>query len=226
LLDWTFSPFVALHFVTQDVERYDVDGVVRCLDYVRAHRLLPRKLRAVLKTEQAEVFTAEMLDRVADALPALDRLARGRPALIFLEPPSLDDRIVNQFALFSLISSPTVQLQQWLDAHRDLHHEIVIPAKLKWEIRDKLDQANLTERVLFPGLDGLCRWLRRYYSPRADVDALKAAAAGAETDRNITPVRRASDEAAHAGNGTSRAASGGRSKHPRPARAGRGRRRK
>ncbi len=40
----------------------------------------------------------------------------------------------------------------------------MIPAELKWVVRDKLDQANVTERVLFPGLGGLSRWLKRHYT--------------------------------------------------------------
>jgi len=43
---------------------------------------------------------------------------------------------------------------------------VVIPAALKWEVRDKLDQANVTERLVFTGLDGIARWLARYYKPR------------------------------------------------------------
>ena len=54
----------------------------------------------------------------------------------------------------------------WLDAHLDLWRRVVVPASLKWEVRDKLDQANINERVLFPGLDGLSRWLTRHYWPK------------------------------------------------------------
>lgn len=166
LLDWSFSPYVAAHFATYDPAQFNVDGSVWCVDYVKAHAMLPERLKQLTDSEGADVFTAEMLDTAADTLPKLDEMRRDQPFLVFLEPPSLDDRIVNQFALFSLMSSPTAHLGRWLEAHPDLYRRLVIPAELKWEVRDKLDQANVTERVLFPGLDGLSRWLKRYYTPK------------------------------------------------------------
>jgi len=163
LLDWTYSPYVALHFATQNLDLYGVDGVIWCVDYVRTAALLPVPLRAILREEGANVFTTELLHRGATTLQAFDQLA-AEEFVVFLEPPSLDDRIVNQYALFATMSSATGVLDTWLAAHADVCRRIIVPAELKWEVRDKLDQANITERVLFPGLDGLSRWLKRHYT--------------------------------------------------------------
>ena len=167
LLDWTYSPYVALHFATDEAHHSGADSAIWCIDYVKSNRLLPDHLRAIQREEGADVFTAEMLSRAASTLSAFDRLA-PEPFVAFFEPPSLDDRIVNQFALFSLPSSATIRLDQWLETHEDLARKIVIPAEAIREMRDKLDQANITERVLFPGLDGISRWLARYYRPKID----------------------------------------------------------
>jgi hypothetical protein len=165
LLDWTFSPFVALHFATHDPDQFGADGMVWCVDFVRSRRYLPAALQAQLREEGSNVFTVDMLDQTAGTLDDFDQLDK-EPFVVFLEPPSLDDRIVNQFALFALMSSPTARLDEWLKQRPELCRRLIIPAELKWEVRDKLDQANITERVLFPGLDGLSRWLKRQYTPR------------------------------------------------------------
>jgi len=166
LLDWTFSPYVAMHFATANIERFNVPGVIWCVDYFKAHRLLPVGLKEALDKEGANLLTAELLSQVVATLSEFDALAPP-DFVVFLEPASLDQRIVNQYALFSLMSNPMGTLDGWLAAHPGLFRRIIVPPALKPEIRDKLDQANMTERVLFPGLDGLSRWLARHYSLRA-----------------------------------------------------------
>lgn len=165
LLDWSYSPYVALHFATADLESMDRDGEVLVLDSQEVNRLLPVRLRQLLETEGSFVFTGELLSLAAHNLENLEQLA-GEPFLIFLEPPSLDERIVNQAALFSLMSHADGDVAQWLRAHGDAWRRVVVSADLKWEVRDRLDQVNISERVLFPGLDGLGAWLRRYYHER------------------------------------------------------------
>ena len=168
LLDWTFSPLVAMHFATDELSLFDEDGVIWSVDFVKTNHLLPVAMQAALAAEGSNAFTVEMLSGVAPSLPELDRLAAD-PFVVFFEPPSIDQRIINQFALFAMMSSPSARLDRWLEGRPELHRKIIVPASLKWEVRDKLDQANVTERVLFPGLDGLSRWLKRYYTvkPRA-----------------------------------------------------------
>jgi hypothetical protein len=165
LLDWSYSPFVAMHFATYDLNRFDEDAAIWCVNYQRTNQLLPRQLRRMLDDENVNIFTTEMLNRAATTLNEFDSLAKD-DFVLFFEPPSLDERIVNQFALFSLPSSPTMKLETLLVRSEHSYRRIIIPASLKWEVRDKLDQANITERVLFPGLDGLSQWLKRYFTTR------------------------------------------------------------
>jgi hypothetical protein len=185
LLDWTYSPFVALHFATENLARYDTPAVIWCVNHRETNQRLPKELRNLLDEEGSNVFTVEMLTRVADSLEKLQALSR-RDFVVFLEPPSLDARIVNQFALFSLMSSAGRSLDEWLNGQPDLSRKIVIPAELKWEVRDKLDQAGITERVLFPGLDGLTAWLTRYYAHRRASSESRPSNRLSRVDRHTT----------------------------------------
>lgn len=172
LLDWTFSPFVALHFATADISKFDIDGVIWLVEFTKIHNMIPSKLQKKLKDEGCNAFTVEMLFDVCRSLHEFDQLATEDFALLF-EPPSIDDRIVNQYALHSVVSNPKTSFDAFLKGYPDAYHKIIIPKELKWEVRDKLDQANVTERVLFPGLDGLSKWLARHYCPGNNIENSK-----------------------------------------------------
>jgi hypothetical protein len=179
LLDWTYSPLVAMHFATIDPSS-NVDAAIWMVDYVKANRMIPDNLSGKLQQEGCNVFTIDMLARFdvekrsatasveytveVESLQKFDSL--GPEFLLFFEPPSIDDRIVNQFALFSVIPNPLIRVDEVLMRHPELYRKLIIPANLKWKIRDRLDQMNVTERVLFPGLDGLTAWLKRHYGPK------------------------------------------------------------
>ena len=162
LLDWTYSPYVALHFTVSDFTKFDRDGMIWAVNYVDSIGYLPDQLKTIIETEGSHAFTAEMLDKAANSLQELEMLKKVDFA-VFFEPPSIDQRIVNQYALFSMLSNPDTQMDKWVKTTNIRYFKIYIPASLKWEIRDKLDQSNINERVLFPGLDGLARWLKRHY---------------------------------------------------------------
>ncbi len=166
LLDWTYSPYVALHFTTDHTDKYHLDGAIWCVNFAETNKYLSPALRARLDQTGARVFTTRMLNEAVTTLEEFDR-EENSPFVVFLEPPSIDARIVNQYGLFSVMSDPTMSMDQWFpEESPEVCRKVIIPAEMKWEIRDKLDQSNINERVLFPGLDGLSLYLTRYYSPK------------------------------------------------------------
>ena len=183
LLDWTYSPYIALHFATVNLERFETDGIIWVVDYEKAHNHLPQKLKNLLRAEGAQAFTVELLTSLhpqgelhgtdegsfhtfVETLKEFEALGSSEEFLLFFEPPSINERIVNQFALFSVMPNAKRDIDDWLSNNPCLFRRLIIPSDLKWECRDKLDQCNISERVLFPGLDGLGSWLKRQYSPK------------------------------------------------------------
>lgn len=189
LLDWTYSPFVAAYFATRG--RGDADGLIWAVDYATVHEHVPDEFRALLDLAELDVFEASTIDDVATAqltemgvdLAAIrnggtthvlrytqlwERLAAAYPEdfVVFYEAPAIDGRIVNQSALFSSTGDPRTRLDEWFaETTPGAVRRIVIPAERKAEFRDRLAQANITAKTLFPGLDGIAAWLCEYFRP-------------------------------------------------------------
>ncbi len=163
LLDWTYSPMVAAHFATENTEYYDRDGVIWQLDVKAFKQYMPKSLQAKLEDTDSSIFTIGMLEKLVPNFEAMKALS-AEPYAIFFEPSSMIDRIVNQYALFSVVSDSGVLLSDLIEKNKIECTKIIIPKEVKLEIRDKLDYINISERMIYPGLDGVCRWITRRYA--------------------------------------------------------------
>lgn len=171
VLDWTASPLIGAHFATAEREHAGQDGVVWCVDVTAVRNaLLSETMYAQLHDAKAWMYNVPMLDHAFPTLRDFDATAQTHgDMLLFFEPPSIDARIHNQYGVLSAMNGPSTSHDAFLRAraatHPDLVRRVIIHRDAKAEIRDMLDQNNITERMLFPGLPGLCDWLCRYYGP-------------------------------------------------------------
>ena len=165
LLDWTQSALVALHFAVTE-ERMetmeDHDCMIWRVDIKELHRLLPEKYQRIMAQNKAEVFSMDMLGQAAESMASYDR-DMGDRSMVVIEPPSMDARIVNQYSFFSVIPMEMENVEDFLDRRTENTVKYVIDRRLRWRVRDMLDQLNMSERLFYPGLDGLSHWIARHY---------------------------------------------------------------
>ena len=164
-LDWTASPLVAAHFACGDERYKKEDGAIWCVHVgiLRdVNELSVASLRGI-----AWLYDTRLLEESFIDLDALDSSSSKGECLLLWEPPSLDQRIASQSGLLSIMNSDTATQHEFLQKHSNQHPDlvlrIILSGSMKSEVRDMLDQNNISERSLFPGLPGLCAWLKRYY---------------------------------------------------------------
>lgn len=147
-----------------ELDRHDC--VVWRLDVDKSNLLLPQRYQEVCKATRSPVFTVDMLSGLCGTLAEYDA-DMANTGMVMLEPPSIDMRIANQYSFFSIVPSRVQTLEEILERVPDGGAiRYVIDKNLRWQIRDMLDQSNINERIVYPGLDGIATWLRRYYFVR------------------------------------------------------------
>ena len=168
LLDWSYSPLIGLNFAMTETDLREMgrhDCVVWRIDMAELHSMLPPKYQLKRRENKSTAFTVEMLLDVAPTLHQYDR-DMGDRAMFIIEPPSIDPRIINQYSFFSVVPSGMESIEEFLDQNTDHTVRYIIKKELRWRVRDMLDQLNINERIVYPGLDGLSVWLARYYYVR------------------------------------------------------------
>jgi hypothetical protein len=161
LLDWSYSPLVAAHFATVNLNR-DSDRVVWRLDWQLVHRRFELPELALLIEDIQTLFGKDEPFTPWNLM----RGSAARDFVCMIEPPSLDSRIEAQSAVFSLCSDKQRSLADFLADHdlADALTRFIIPAAKAPLVRDQLDLVGMDERLIFPDLDGVAAKIRRYYS--------------------------------------------------------------
>ena len=126
------------------------------------HGMLPEKYQQIMSASGTTVFSLKMLQDACASLEDYDKDMQGN-AMLIVEPPSIEQRIINQYSFFSVVPMDMKDVIEFLGERTENTVRYIIKKELRWQIRDLLDQLNISERIIYPGLDGLSQWLARHY---------------------------------------------------------------
>ena len=111
----------------------------------------------------------------------------------------MSQRIVGQCGLFSMTSDAGSSINRCLSSHPQLVRRIRIAASAKRVIRQRLDGLfGITERALWPGVDGVAHFIARWYSGAAASDGESDSAAASNAHAEATHAEATHAKATHA----------------------------
>ncbi|WP_444913684.1 FRG domain-containing protein [Microbulbifer sp. TRSA007] len=146
LLDFSFSPYIALFFA---LETGEDDAAVYCVN----HRAIESVDDEYFGERRGKVYSNILLEE-----------RPSNTCLFAFEPKFSNQRLLSQQGLFVATNfiddSHETILREYLIEGQDAV-KIIIPAELRYEGIRKLHKLNISSTIVYPGLDGFCKSMRR-----------------------------------------------------------------
>ena len=188
LLDFTANPLVAMYFCCQSESKSD--GVIWIINlstferwsqdeeicsYMGPDYTREAIMNSIMREMQGDFDYGE--------LNGEPRLKKKRPVLFV--PPYIDQRMSAQSSRFMLWGDNQTALEDMTCAENVMSlcpdgvayriaqdqrflAKVIIPAACKHGIMRELDLLNINEKSIFPGLDGVGRYINKYYKYNPD----------------------------------------------------------
>jgi len=147
LLDFTFSPYIALFFA---LEAGQGSAAVYCVNH------------HAIKNDDDEYFGKNRLEVYSRVLE--DENASDDPFLFSFEPTFSNHRLLSQQGLFVATNTLKYSHEETVKDYQIGNPDMVkyiIPKKLRYSGLKKLNQMNINAANIYPGLDGFCKTMRR-----------------------------------------------------------------
>ncbi|MHB8789039.1 MAG: FRG domain-containing protein [Desulfobulbaceae bacterium] len=146
LLDFTFSSYIALFFALEDGEG---DASIYCINH------------HAIKNDDDEYFGKDRLEVYSTIL---DNKREGNICLFAFEPTFSNQRLLSQQGLFVATNTLLFTHEEILEKYELEDNnviKIIIPARLRYSGLRKLNQLNINSAIIYPGIDGFCKTMRR-----------------------------------------------------------------
>ena len=156
-LDWTTNPLVALYFATRETEKAangnNVAGAVYVLVKQPIHySKFTQEVEVAVKTSGKGNKTKTAIQREIKDFDEISPFDISQD--VIYEPPHVSSRVRAQDGVLLACHNPYKELEEVE------YIEIIIEPGAHVEIRARLEQYGMFDKQLFPGLDGIAKWLK------------------------------------------------------------------
>lgn len=178
LLDFTENPLVALYFACSDLQ--DTQALVCVLNEPQYNKIFFNESHLIEPVKSQSIVAKIIDDEIVQRDYSLHNNANYMEYPWIYKPYYYEERMNLQSSIFMLWGADQRALNEFMCPHNYMSDadqvenketgvicDILIPGNMKRDLIAQLDLYGINEKMIYPGLDGVGRYIRQKYSYKA-----------------------------------------------------------